>query len=611
MITYLNNNGYHIDISSISADILKRTIDDLTVFPYKLDATEDDNKKSTFLLYKYSPDRLCLIVPRFYGIYKFGLPQETNFDSEEIDIKFEYTLREKQQNVVERCLKYMMKNGGGLLSVPCGFGKTICALYMASVIGLKTLIVVHKSNLLGQWIKAIKNSLNMSDDKIGIIRQKKCNVENKDIVVGMIQTISKKEYKDVFNKFGLVIYDEAHHVACKFFSKTLMKTCSQYMLALTATPYRGDGLIKVMYWFSGGTIYREKIKINKNVIVKVFNYKSNNKKLFAIKQRYIQGKVRPDVIKMTGNLCEINTRNKLIVNIITHIRRNDPSRKILILSDRISHLEELKKDVDLAISEDIENGIIDNDEIFSCHYNGTTKTKARTVVEERGDIIFATYFMASEGVSIDHLNTVILASPKKDVMQSIGRVMRTILGVGDVRPMIIDIADHVDCIKNWIKLRNLIYTQSKYEIENYYATDNKLITSMEFDGITLSPEDIHHSDMYINRIINDYNKDMNEHEDIMEKFRQICGDNTNVGKKIYKVLDELEYTDLSDILFVKTLTEQDIERTVVKDAENNDKLDLEQDIAYDKTEEENERSFIQALTVKKTGLQIPKKSMFR
>ena len=82
-------------------------------------------------------------------------------------------------------------------------------------------------------------------------------------------------------------------------------------------------------------------------------------------------------------------------------------------------------------------------------------------------IIFSTYFMCSEGVSIDHLNTVILATPKKDVEQSVGRIMRTVLETGDVRPMIIDICDDLPCISNWIRVRNSTYRKGQeVEVKN-------------------------------------------------------------------------------------------------------------------------------------------------
>ena len=140
------------------------------------------------------------------------------------------------------------------------------SLNIATKLKKKTLVIVHKTFLQDQWIERIKF---FTDAKIGIIRQNKCDIDDKDIVLGSIHSISKRDYGDIFDKFGFVIYDEAHHVSSKYFSKTLLKTNCKYTLALTATPYRLDGLINIMYSFLGDCIHRDPVKINKNV-TKIF-----------------------------------------------------------------------------------------------------------------------------------------------------------------------------------------------------------------------------------------------------------------------------------------------------------------------------------------------------
>jgi superfamily II DNA or RNA helicase len=144
----ITRHGYMIDITTISREKIKEIETDLTIIPYRLDATKEEMEATKFHLHKYSSNRLELIVPRYYGISKFGPPDSEEFDSEEIDITFTKSLREIQKEVCDRCIKYMRRNGGGLLSVPCGFGKTVCALYIAQRLGLKTLIIVHKTFLI-------------------------------------------------------------------------------------------------------------------------------------------------------------------------------------------------------------------------------------------------------------------------------------------------------------------------------------------------------------------------------------------------------------------------------------------------------------------------------
>ena len=114
------------------------------------------------------------------------------------------------------------KKNGGIISVPCGWGKTIIALYLISKLKKKTIIVVHKEFLLNQWKQRIAEFL--PDAKAGRIQGKVVDIENKDIVIGMLQSLSIKDYSDdVFSQFGFSIVDECHHIAAEVFSRSLPK----------------------------------------------------------------------------------------------------------------------------------------------------------------------------------------------------------------------------------------------------------------------------------------------------------------------------------------------------------------------------------------------------
>jgi superfamily II DNA or RNA helicase len=601
-ITRLTQQGYEIQRDTIEPTQLARLTAELTVCPQMRDPTADEIKQQQFKLYRYSADRQQLIVPRYYGVSRFGQPQTTHYAPSPAVFGFTQQLREKQKHVTEKCIRYMQKHGGGVLAVPCGFGKTVCALYIAHRLGLKLLIVVHKTFLMNQWIERAVEFLGIDRQRIGVIKQNRCDVVGKDMVVGMIHTLAKREYDDIFGQFGLVIYDEAHHVACKFFSRTLCKTSAQHTLALTATPYRGDGLIKVMYWFAGGTIYREQIKVNTNVVAKIIYHRSTDTKRFAIKKRWFKGKMCADTGRMQTNLTAIRTRNHMIVQMITSIRRAEPERKILILSGRKDQLDVLKAETDGLIAQDIANGLICEDEITSCYYTGNTSASDRQIAEDQGDIIFATYGMAKEGLDIKHLNTVILASPEKDVVQSIGRVMRTILQAGSVRPLIIDIADDVDGIKHWVGSRAMIYNRCKYAVEDYYLCDTEFMTSHRFEGTVPS---IYSTDPWTNRTINRIYGYANQFNDRVRECIRLCGQIDRIvgttstfpwfaNASELETRDEIEYTRLSDILWVDRLTGKDFETVVTRDADTQPAIGLDQDIEMG-YKESNDCSFLQSI----------------
>lgn len=478
--SYLTFDGFHIPKNELNQTQINEITQELTVVPkgfgMGINVTQENIQYKVFV---DNPTTNEYIVPRYYAIEKFGLPEKILFKHETCLMQFTGNLRDYQKSIIQKCLEHLKSNGGGLLSVPCGRGKTVMAIKLACELGVKTLVVVHKTFLQDQWIDRIKAFSNAS---VGIIRQNLIETENKDIVVGMIQSISKRNYdSNVFEQFGLVIYDEAHHCPSKCFSKALAKTGTKYTLALSATPYRQDGLIKIMHWFIGKTIYQEKLQSNNQVVVKLINFHSTNN-LFVEKKIFFQGESRPHCPKMINNLVKLECRNNHIINIIDQIRK-DPDRKILILSGRKKQLELLKTIIDNHITDDITNGKILNNETKTYFYTGDVKQEDRIKAEQDGDILFATYDMAHEGLDIERLNTVILATPKKDIVQSIGRILRRQLIDGDIRPLIIDFSDCLSVFINQSKIRQRFYRGSKYDMNQYFVVNDNFVNVIDYENI--------------------------------------------------------------------------------------------------------------------------------
>ena len=353
---------------------------------------------------------------------------------------------------------------------------TSMAIYMAAQLKAKTLVITHKTFLQDQWISRCKQFTN---SKIGIIRQNKIDIDGKDFVIGMIQSLSSRNYDpEIFKQFKFIICDETHHFSSKCFSKALFKCGAKYTLGLTATPYRSDGLMCVVNWYLGDIMYKKQIQTNNQVVSKIITYVSTDK-LFAEKKRWIKGSIKPDCVKMINNLVDIKDRNTHICNIINELRKNS-DRKILILSGRKSHLAVLKESIDNSIEEDIKNKKILENECRTYYYTGDTKRADRFEAEQYADILFATYDMAHEGLDISRLNTIVFATPKKDVVQAVGRMLRKILKIGDIRPMVIDFIDDLNVFKSQGNVREKFYEKSKYIMQYYYASDNKFISPKEY-----------------------------------------------------------------------------------------------------------------------------------
>jgi superfamily II DNA or RNA helicase len=467
----LSSDGYKIPICKLTSQNIKRIENDLTVCPKTSDYVDDVMK---FAIYTKTND--MYVVPRYYGVKIFGNPTTIMFNPTMYQMQFSGQLREYQEDIVKKCYEHIIKFGGGLLSVPCGFGKTVMSLKIASMLGVKTLIVVDKSTLQEQWVDRINYFI--KGVEIGMIRQKHADTEGKQFVVAMIQSLSKRDYGDIFKDFGFVIYDEAHHSAAKVFSRALARTATQYTMALSATPYRNDGLIHIMHWYLGDTIYEKKLQTNNQVMVKILNYCSTDK-LFSVKTQWCRGKQTIACPKMITNLTQIDERDDHIVKCIDVLRK-DPKRKILILSARKDQLRVLKRRVDDYLETDILSGKLLENEVNTYMYTGDLNKSDREKAQKYADIFFATYSIAQEGLDIERLNTLVFATPIKDVKQAAGRILRKVLQDGDIRPMIIDMADNLSVFVRHRIVREKFYKQSTYVIEHYYAVDDKICSASEY-----------------------------------------------------------------------------------------------------------------------------------
>jgi superfamily II DNA or RNA helicase len=467
----ITKKGYTINKCDLSKNEIDKLKKELQVTPKINDDYGQEN--ISFNIYRETDNTIS--IPRYFGTKKYGNCKYTD-TIKKANFKFLGELRDTQKDVYDTSLNKILNNGGGLISLCCGGGKTVISLALAVTLKLKTLVLVHKTFLLDQWVERIQQFTNA---KIGTIRQKKIDVKRKDIVVGMLQSISMIDYDpSIFDEFGLVIYDECHHVASRVYSNALFKTGCKYTIGLSATPERADGMTHVIHSFLGESLYKLEMKPNKNVCVTVFHYISDDNKFKEIKTN-IKGYLKPSSPIMITNICEIESRNNFIVEIINVVRKLN-ERKILILSGRIAHLEILKNKVDAFIKSEEQEGLIEENEFKTSFYFGKSTQKERKDAELNADIIFASFEMAHEGLDIDRLNTIILASPKSSIIQAIGRIMRKEKTSGRDYPLIIDMSDNLSMFPSQGLKRRKHYVQNNYKIFDYYSRNDKVVLHSDF-----------------------------------------------------------------------------------------------------------------------------------
>ena len=210
--TYIGYKGYTIYKISLNDEIIKYIKEYLIAKPFSLGTYNEPTK---FPLYMESNSKLY--VPRFWGIKMFGCPKEIKISfGKPVSLQFAGKLRDYQVEVVNKYLKDVnagvadeKNNGtsGGLICLSTGGGKTTISLNIITHIRKKTIIFVHQSFLKDQWIERIMQFLPSA--RVGQIQGQVIDIEDKDIVIAMIQSISMKEYPEtIFADFGFSIYDE-------------------------------------------------------------------------------------------------------------------------------------------------------------------------------------------------------------------------------------------------------------------------------------------------------------------------------------------------------------------------------------------------------------------
>ena len=199
--TYLGPKGYSIKKEHLTIQEQELIRKELTVKAFV--PKSSISQPTPFPVYRESPKKIY--VPRFYGVNTYGEPDAIKIsDGEDIDIPFAGDLRDFQKPIVKKYVESAKTKGAGLLEVHCGAGKTVMALKIISELKKKTLVIVHKEFLLQQWTERINQFLPTA--KVGRIQGTIIDIEGKDIVIGMLQSLSMKKYPtSLFQQFGLTI----------------------------------------------------------------------------------------------------------------------------------------------------------------------------------------------------------------------------------------------------------------------------------------------------------------------------------------------------------------------------------------------------------------------
>ena len=384
-----------------------------------------------------------LHMPRFYGIQRYGIAQEDSRTlGDPIHLTFEGTLTEVQQQATTTVFEGGFGvDGGALVVLPCGYGKTVWAVHTIAKLGRKACILVHKSFLKDQWTEAFARFC--PKVRVGTIQGKTFHVENCDVVIAMIMTLAKRSYKQSdMESFGTICFDECHHVAAPVMNLATRPFCARYVIGLTATKERPDGLTPLLHWCLGPEVFRVE-RDSESVQVSMVVFKNTTREI-------LQRDGKPLVSIMINQLSTHGDRNDFIATRVLAMFNH--GRVILILSDRIQQLRILRA---LLAQKGIEESNLG-------FFTGCTK-EAQRPGELAKRIVMCSYAMANEGLDKREADTCVMASPKGRVTQCIGRIQRPC--TTKKTPLVLDIVDDVSPFSHLRWKRQRYYGKERYEVQ--------------------------------------------------------------------------------------------------------------------------------------------------
>ncbi len=370
-----------------------------------------------------------LIIPRGFIYQLIGILKNYNVDYKiinktrklpQVDFYFKGKLYDYQQVAVEKIISKRFS----VLQSPTGSGKTVIACDVIAKQKQPALIIVHTKELLYQWQARIEQFLGISKDKIGLIGDSNKTIGTK-ITIAIINSL-KKCIDEVKDRIGFLIVDECHRTPSKVFSDAVKVFDCGYMLGLSATPYRNDGLTKLIYFHVGDKVhYISATELQKTNMIMTATLKKRDTNFdFPYNDNYPE---------MLNNLIRDCDRNELIVNDVIEAIQNG-SGIGLILSDSKDHCKKLYQ---MLADRDIETSLLTGD---------IAPKKRKTIVAElsHGHIkaLVVTSQLIGEGFDLKHLSSIFLCTPMSSagrLTQCIGRILR--IAEGKNKAVVYDYVD--------------------------------------------------------------------------------------------------------------------------------------------------------------------------
>lgn len=345
------------------------------------------------------------------------------------DLQFQCQLTDEQTQAANKLLEHDI----GTLSATTAFGKTVVALHILAKRQVNTLIIVHRHQLLGQWLERIEMFLNVNKKQVGKIGGGK-NKPTGIIDVAIIQSLTKNQtVDDLVAKYGQVIFDECHHLSAVSFESVAKACKAKYVLGLSATLTRKDGHHPIVFMQCGPVRYQ--VSAKQQALVRPFDHYATQRQTAFIMPQSTNAGSQISIHEIYQALVVDGLRNQFILEDIKQALVE--GRSPIVLTERREHVLLLAEQI-TAFAKNVfvmQGGM-------GVRQRKQIQDALQCVPDDEERIIIATGRYLGEGIDDARLDTLFLAMPvswKGTLAQYVGRLHRLHHAKTEVR-----IYDYVD-----------------------------------------------------------------------------------------------------------------------------------------------------------------------
>ena len=349
--------------------------------------------------------------------------RDERFPGEPLDVTFGGELRPEQKTAASK----MLAHDTGVLSATTAFGKTVVAAWLIAQRGVNTLILVHRRQLLDQWVERLSTFLGLPKKEIGRIGGGRKKATGK-LDVAIIQSLVRKGVvKDCVGDYGHLIVDECHHLSARSFELVARRAKAKFVTGLSATVTRKDGHHPIIFMQCGPV--RHRVDAKTEAMARPFGH------TVLVRPTSFRPVVEADPDRrvqfqdLYRELIADEDRNRIICDDVVESVREGHSP--LVLTERKEHLELLAALLEPRIRH-----------VIVLH-GGTGLKKSRAVAErlaeipeDKARVLLATGRYIGEGFDDSRLDALFLTLPvswRGTIAQYVGRLHRLHDGKTEVR----------------------------------------------------------------------------------------------------------------------------------------------------------------------------------